>query len=253
MALVFSQLFLVAALALLLSSSSAAAVVRRRAAANVTALDVPLYLKDDASGNIVAVVYYGVLGDRSKEIEATCTDPKDGEDLFVGPGSILCRCEAGIDCELTIPFRFQRDAAGNVVEVVYVDETTGWNDALVISFSPQKDSNGLTIGAVLHNNDVDTASSQILVVPFYPQKDSNGNIVAAVVEPVEASPGSSSSSSPGVVTVYVVGLLFAAILLAVAVVVAMRKIERKSSQEQTVAADKPAEDDATDSGSCIDA
>jgi hypothetical protein len=162
------QLALVVVIALL-SSPSAIAVQRVTGESSTQSRNVPFYLKEDVNGNLLAVVYYGEPGDRSKEIEVECTTKTSAttggdKDRYVGPGSIMCDCvsnsissssSSGSSrdeqlCELTVPFTFQRDASGTVVSVSYEpaateeDDTT--DDILVVPFYPQKNAKGETIG-----------------------------------------------------------------------------------------------------------
>jgi hypothetical protein len=170
---------------------------------------VPFYLKQSEtnSDQVIAVVYYGEVGDRSKEIEVPCTmDTTMNHNMYVGPESIICTCETlsqggcsssycthntnminNSKCELHVPFHFDYDMNGTITSV---------------SFDKYKNTNG-------GNND-------ILIVPFYPQKDQNGNIAAVSVSNQEQNPSSSSSSSsPSPVSIVLFALLVTGIVIVI--------------------------------------
>ena len=150
--------------------------------------DVPFYLKSSETdpNSVIAVVYYGEMGDESKEIEVPCTmmSKTNSADKFVGPESMTCQCEAirrgcgwgsssshtkvinNSKCQLHVPFQFEHNGTnGTISSVTFYKDNTNSADA-----------------------------DDILIVPFYPQKDSEGNIIAVDVSAYNAAQQSSSSS-----------------------------------------------------------
>ncbi len=171
--------------------------------------DVPFYLKaseTDPTG-VIAVVYYGDMGDESKEIEVPCTmmSKTNSADKYVGPESMTCQCEAirrgcgwgsssshtkvinNSKCQLHVPFQLERDTNGTILSVTF-----------------HKDN--------ANSNDYD----DIMVVPFYPQKDSEGNIIAVDVYTYNAAQQSSPASAAISLLLWfmiIVGSIFALLAL----------------------------------------
>jgi hypothetical protein len=161
---------------------------------------VPFYLKMDETNpnGIIAVVYYGELGDVTKEIEVKCTMNEQSSDKYVGPESITCHCVSirklrygcsgfthnsdpsqmlgTSKCELHVPFRFVRDANGEITSVVF-----------------EKDN--------IDGSEVEDNLNPVLVVPFYPNRDKDGNIVAVMVS------NSSDTSSSSMLTPFTISLI----------------------------------------------
>jgi hypothetical protein len=212
--------------------------------------DVPFYLTVDAAGNTIAVIYYGELGDVSKEIKVPCSLANNESPLFSGPGSAICTCAEKNVCTLEVPYEFVRDSSGSVVRVVY---DTAPQDILVVNFRPLKDSNGVTVGAIFDDAD----STPILVVPLRTETDANGDVVTVKVD-LDGDSTSKAKSKDCVAFKVVIAVCFTT-ACAIALLLCCRKESNApkstigSSNEHEVSKITPyGEDDATETGSAID-
>lgn len=189
--------------------------------------DVPFYLKlsDSNPDSVIAVVYYGELGDASKEIDVPCTMNTASSDKYVGPESITCQCEAisrgcsgwgsssshtkvinNSKCQLQVPFHFEHDVNGTITSVTF-----------------NKDSTNST-------------GEDILTVPFYPKKDRDGNIVAVEVSANEAAQGSSRTEAAMSLLLWFVILVGSIILLVSLVRIVQHWILRNSKTTTSTSA-----------------
>lgn len=154
---------------------------------------VPFYLKvNEMNPNqVIAVVYYGELGDTSKEIEVPCSMNQHGSNMtnYGGPNTITCECYSTkrgcgsnllvgsnsshqdmigkSKCQLTVPFTFVRDENGTITSVNFnitssTSNTT--NDVLVVPFYPKKNNNGDIVAVLVTNNSDDSNNS--MLTPF---------------------------------------------------------------------------------------
>ena len=178
--------------------------------------DIPFYLKlsDSNPSNVIAVVYYGALGDESKEIDVPCnmksTTNTASSDKYVGPESITCQCEAirrgcsgwgsshtkvidNSKCQLQVPFYFEHDVNGTITSVTF------------------------------YKDDMNSTGEDILIVPFYPKKNSDGNIVAVEITGNESTQESTSSSARAAISLL---LWFVIVVGGMIVLVALVRIVR---------------------------
>lgn len=217
-------------LALFLVSSMVVATAESNNATTTTTNDdgIPFYLKrsDSNPNQVIAVVYYGELGDTSKEIDVPCTMMmKDGSNSnptneYYGPESIMCTCQPigrtcnnGNDhydtskvidnskCQLKVPFQFDYDVNGTIVSVTF-NNSTGRND------------------------------DDIMIVPFYPQKDKDGNIIAVSVSSYEQTNNSSAGAT--FITLLIMFLIVATgIFIIVAIVRYIQRYQKNKNRNSS--------------------
>jgi hypothetical protein len=212
--------------------------------------DVPFYLTVDASGKTIAVIYYGELGDVSKEIKVPCSLANNESLRFSGPGSAICTCVEKNVCTLEVPYKFVRDSSGSVVSVLY---DAAPEDILVVNFRPLKDSNGVTVGAIFDDAD----ANPILVVPLRTETGANGDVVTVKVDlNGESAPKAKSNDC---LTFKVVLAAFLATACAVALLLCCRKQSNapkstsgSSNEHEIRKVTSSGDDDATETGSAID-
>ena len=189
--------------------------------------DIPFYLKQSESNpdSVIAVVYYGELGNESKEIDVPCVmkgaTNTASSDKFVGPESMTCQCEAirrggcsgwgtssrtkvinNSKCQLQVPFQFERDVNGTITSVTFMKD------------------------------DTNSTGDDILTVPFYPKKDRDGNIVAVDVSANEAAQESSLSRTESAMSLllWFVLLVGSIILLVSFVRIVQHMIRRRAKK-----------------------
>jgi hypothetical protein len=196
---------------------------------NVESENIPFYLKlsESNSENVIAVVYYGEMGDESKEIDVPCTMKSStnaaSNDKYVGPESMTCQCEAirrgcgwgsssssshtkvinNSKCQLQVPFHFEHDVNGTITSVTF-----------------NKDSTNSTGG-------------EILIVPFYPQKDRDGNIVAVEVSANEVAQDSPSMTQAAISLLLWIVIIFGSVILLVALVRVIQHGVRRTLSKTT--------------------
>ena len=191
---------------------------------NVDGDDVPFYLKTSESNpdSIIAVVYYGEMGDESKEIEVPCTMKGAASDKYVGPESMTCQCEVirrgcgwgsssshtkTIDnskCQLQVPFIFEHDVNGTITSVTFIKDSTN-----------------------------STTGEDILIVPFYPKKDRDGNIVAVEVSANETAQQSSSTTEAAISLLLWFLIIVGGIILLVSLVRIVQNLIRRTTTKPT--------------------
>lgn len=200
--------------------------------------EIPFYLKTDSNNpnQVIAVVYYGEMGDTTKEIDVPCTmknmkshgQDTNMNDMYSGPGSIMCTCEPigrscnyGNDhynkngkvinnakCQLQVPYVYERDVNGTITSVTF-------------------NNNG---------DNVNGTDDTVLIVPFYPQTDSDGNVIAVTVSSYEQEQNSNAAGA-------FVSLLLWFVIVVAAIFVAVfmcrfvkRYMMKNSSNKSNVAA-----------------
>lgn len=188
--------------------------------------DIPFYLKlsDTNPDSVIAVVYYGELGDESKEIDVPCAmkGSSASSDKYVGPESVTCQCEAirrgcsgwgsshskvinNSKCQLQVPFQFEHDANGTITSVTFIKDNAN-----------------------------STSSDDILIVPFYPQKDRNGNIIAVEVSANEAAQQSSSSTAESAISLLLLFIIIVgSIILIVSLVRIVQNLIQRNAAKET--------------------
>jgi hypothetical protein len=174
---------------------------------------VPFFLKRDESNanGIIAVVYYGELGDTSKEIEVPCTMNTQDRDKYVGPESITCHCMTmrRLYFGCNGGYHHSSNSSNNVATQTFANSRC----ELQVPFRVNRDVNGTIVSVDFDNDYANSTEDSVLVVPFYPKQDKDGKIVAVMVSN-EQDASSSSTLSPlliaciavGSVVVFLVGL-----------------------------------------------
>jgi hypothetical protein len=156
---------------------------------------VPFYLKRDETNpnGIVAVVYYGELGDASKEIEVPCTMNMQDRDKYVGPESITCHCMSMRRLYFGCHGGSLRssNSSNNAATQTFANSRC----ELQVPFHVNRDMNGTIISVEFNKDYTNSTEDPVLVVPFYSTVDKDGNIVAVMVSNEQDS-SSSSSLSP---------------------------------------------------------
>jgi hypothetical protein len=224
----------------------------RDLSAGSSAHDVPFYLTVDAAGKTIAVIYYGEVGDVSKEIKVPCSLANNEGPQFSGPGSAICTCTEKNVCTLEVPYEFVRGSSGSVVDVIY---DTAPEDILVVNFRPLKDSNGVTVGAIFD----DAEATPILVVPLRAETDANGEVVLVKVDLDGESAPKAKSKDCVVFAFKVVLAACFATACAIALLLCCRKQANapkstivSSNEHEVRKATLSVDDDATETGSAID-
>jgi len=159
------------------SSSSSSSLLRTRrqllleeggAGVEGTPGNVPFYATQDQQGQLVVVVQYGTSDEPEKKIRVPCRREEEETPSSTGPGVVVCQQVADNDYKLLVPFRFERDADGNIVSVVH-DGTMQ-----TISFSTTVDADGTLTGVSITNDSPPK-------VPFYTRNDPETGAVVDVV------------------------------------------------------------------------
>jgi len=130
--------------------------------------NVPFYATQDQQGQLVVVVQYGTSDEPEKKIRVPCRREEEETPSSTGPGVVVCQQVADNDYKLLVPFRFERDADGNIVSVVH-DGTMQ-----TISFSTTVDADGTLTG-------VSTTNDSPPKIPFYTRNDPETGAVVDVV------------------------------------------------------------------------
>lgn len=165
-------------LALVAVSSSALATAEPVAHANInlrrsrqlfdnTNIDVPFYVKEDTQGNLVAVLQYGSDQDSQDHEDTEILVPCSSGSTSTGPGDVLCQDLGEGHYQLVLPFRFERDANGVIVAVIFDDTVQK------IPFCTVLNQDGSVVGI--------TTDTEDLTIPFYHRYDPNDGTITDVV------------------------------------------------------------------------
>ena len=203
--------------------------------------NVPFYVREDAEGNLIAVVYYGDTSTSpDTELHVPCTSSTSAASHHdnkksSGPGVVHCIQDGENSYHLVVPFRFERDENGDIVRVVHEGVTQ------IIPFTVERsedESNEVT--AVLLDADDQDTDADILTIPFYTNNDADGSVTEVVYDDEdEEADQHDDGTSNGLVVLVVV--LFALFLVSITCVggVSCHRRRKEASREAT----KPQEDE----------
>ena len=173
---------------------------RSRQLLDDTNIDVPFYVKQDNQGNLVVVLQYGSDLDSQDQEDTEILVPCSSDSTSTGPGDVLCQDLGEGHYQLVLPFRFERDANGVIVAVIFDDTVQK------IPFHTELNKDGSLIGI--------TTDTEDLTIPFYYRYDPSDGTITDVVYSAEGEDRQEEKQG-GCGTVGTVGMVLACVLAAV--------------------------------------